>query len=204
MTTVAISHPSIPAIPWQHEASEGGVQLYYRSTGVENLHDFKAVSQMPASIDAILAVVQDTPAFPEWFYPCKEIRSVGKVSDGHRVLYLVWKAPWPTTDRDEVVDVKISRDLEAKRATVRMKLADQRLVPPTRARVRMTSMTGTLHLEEVAPGETRVVYSFCVNIGGSVGGALARMYLRKHPLRALAGLAEEASRRQTARPGPRR
>jgi hypothetical protein len=104
---------------WSLARDKNNIQVYLRDVPGSDIYEFKGITKIKTSIDSLLAVLDDTPACPEWFYQCKSPVLVERVSFTERYVYQVSDFPFPADDRDIIVRFLISQNIEHKSVTLR-------------------------------------------------------------------------------------
>ena len=85
---------------WVLSKSEGDIQVYLRDMPGSVFDEFKGVSRIKASVDALVAVMNDTAACPEWFYQCQKPMDISRVGFNNRYQYQVSDFPFIVSDRE--------------------------------------------------------------------------------------------------------
>jgi hypothetical protein len=182
--------------PWQLIKQADGVVVDRRAVSGSNLKEFRGRGVVTASLPAILAVFSDVARATEWMDSCSGSRTVADVSDREKLVYNRTHAPWPVSDRDAVLDNRVTFD-EAEKA-VRLEfwsVADER-APPVPGVVRMPFLRGHWTLWPASDGKTtRVEYQVHANPGGRLPDWLVNYVSRDLPFRTITGLRAQLRRR---------
>jgi len=103
---------------WKEKKNKKGIAI---STSSVEGSSFKAVRGemvVKASVEALVALVEDMEACPDWAAMCKESRVEKRVSEKESFAYIYNDIPFPVTDRDVYTHVVWSRNPETKRVTM--------------------------------------------------------------------------------------
>jgi len=103
---------------WKEKKNKKGIAI---STSSVEGSSFKAVRGemvVKASVEALVALVEDMEACSDWAAMCKESRVEKRVSEKESFAYIYNDIPFPVTDRDVYTHVVWSRNPETKRVTM--------------------------------------------------------------------------------------
>ncbi len=186
---VSLSHSTAASEPaWTQVLERGGVVVHERSAGEGNPVQSRATTQIDATVLEILAFLQDDARRTEWMAYCVEARSLAKRSRWNRLSY-TRLAVWPFSDRDVVVETRVTLDPRVTSADVQMRNVDSNLEAPVQGIIRMPSMRGDIRLEQIDRG-TQVAFTLSMELGGRVPASLALFARRRIPLESLENLRE--------------
>ncbi|MCB0483069.1 MAG: hypothetical protein KDC37_00755, partial [Flavobacteriales bacterium] len=85
---------------WTLEKESDGVRVYLKEVAGYEMKAFKAVVNIAAPLDSIYAYLLQFEHRKEWMYGTSEARLLQKTDGKEYILYSVYDAPWPVTDRD--------------------------------------------------------------------------------------------------------
>src|SRR6478609_4088465 len=104
---------------WELKDEEAGIRVYTRP--VEN-SDIKAIrvecTVEEATLSQLAAVILDIPASDQWVYATKFCRTQKVISPGEFIYHSEIEVPWPASNRDFIVRVKVDQDSTTKKMTV--------------------------------------------------------------------------------------
>ena len=195
---------------WKLKASKDGVEVFTRRTRESRYHEFKAVTEIPASLVSLLSLLWDINACPRWLDRCAlgemlEARSSTKKgaeastdpdanSDANPdiLFYQITKMPFPTRSRDIVLRVTATTyDTEASpmKAVLLTMVATPEAKPKTRY-LRIRKAKGTWLLEPLDDRTTRITWTQFADPGGGLPVWMVNRMLSDMPLKSLANLRE--------------
>lgn len=180
--------PPTAARGWERTASEKGVQVYTRPGPGGNLPEFKGVTQMDASVWEVLAILDDIDRACEWTERCSASRELKKFSTTHRIFYNRTGAPWPFTDRDVVLDGRVSGLETGQDVVVDFRSIRTDLRPPVDGVVRMPVMDGTYRVRRLGPTRCEVTLRIRAHPGGVIPDWVAGWVTKRIPIDTLNGL----------------
>ncbi len=179
--------------PWKRVASKAGIEIFTRAAPDKAISELKAVTVINAGLESITQVLSDVSSYPQWMPRCKQARLVKKFDEHNRIVHIVLRFPFPTSDRDLVVGVATIFDPTRTRAVMRLELVDER-VPIARGIVRMAEFSGEYVLESIARNRTIVSYRNRANPGGHIPASMVNLFSKDLIQDSLRGLREMASK----------
>ena len=191
-TICLLAWPSPAEESWRLDRSADGIEVYTRPVEGSGVKEFKGVSEYPAAPDTILAVLRDSDRFKTWFPNTPESKLLERTGDVS-YQYSVMDAPWPVSDRDNVLRSQTTRD--AATGAIRIDVvAEPDRVPEREGRVRVQRAKGQWRLEPTGEERTRVTFQMHLEPGGGVPAWLINARVVETPFEALANLRAKVAR----------
>ena len=139
---------------------------------------------MPA--EAIVALLRDSDRFKDWFPNTPESKLLDRAgSVSHQ--YSVLDAPWPVSDRDNVLRSEIARDVSTGVVEITV-TANPDHYPEQSGRVRVRRANGLWRFEPLGETRTRVTFQMHLEPGGGVPQWLINARVVETPFEALTNL----------------
>lgn len=180
-----------PRLNWHEVKREAGIVVFAKEYENKRLPSFRAVGIINAGIFEILAVLEDTRRHPEWLERCMEARELERTSQTTGIYYSRTDVPWPLSDRDVVMSVRISFDPDKGEATSRFHAVRYGPVPEKDGVVRIKRLDGFVHLKAISAHRTHVTYQVDADPGGSIPSWLAKMITREIPIKTIKALRKQ-------------
>ncbi len=122
---------------WELKKEAKGVKVYTKTVEGSILKEFRGVAILPASLDKVRKVFEDTESGCSWIYKCKEFKEIKVVSPAEKYFYYRQGLSWPVLDRD-VVDLRIrTQDPKTKMLSYHISEASPEMYPYQKSVVRM-------------------------------------------------------------------
>ncbi|MDP5170152.1 MAG: START domain-containing protein [Bacteroidia bacterium] len=170
---------------WTLEKDESGIKVYTRAVPGQQLKAFRAVMEVAASPDQVLAILTDADKGEEWMDRISDGRLLRRIGDHSYISYSVIDFPWPLDDRDIVVKVDIAREGETIICT-HTNAPDA--YPRQASIIRIPKYQGKWTLEKLSNGGCRVTNEGSSSPGGSVPDWLANSGVVDSPFNTLTNL----------------
>ncbi len=91
---------------WELIRNENNIKVYSRENG--DKYEIKSITTVQSNFHSIVAVMQDVGNFDQWLHAARKSVLIKKYSDTKFMYYLQSNVPWPASDRDMVIILKIS------------------------------------------------------------------------------------------------
>ncbi|MDX1590226.1 MAG: START domain-containing protein [Oleiphilaceae bacterium] len=173
---------------WSLREDSRGIRVYTRSLEHSPFDAFRAVTELDAPMDQLMAVMGQPESCLRWVHTCIEARAVGDGDFHDRYAYSVNQMPWPVHNRDYVVRIRTSGDADG--ITITMD-AQQDIHPRQDGLVRITHSHSVYHITPLGDEGTRLEWFQHTEPGGAVPGWLVNRMTTDLPYRSLRNLQEE-------------
>ncbi len=160
---------------WKLKKTSAGIEVYVREVPGSDLNEFKGIMYLKGvRLGSLLAVFDDTPAYPAWMHECIEAKLLKRINLFERITYTVTHAPWPVWDRDIISYSIVKQD--PKTLTVTIQLAGRAdYLPQVPKRVRVPKLNAVWIFKPMDNGEIMVFYQLHSEPGGTLPAGLANM-----------------------------
>ena len=110
LVTIVMGNLTAQEAKWELKKEKNDVKVYVRESADSPIKELRMVFEVEASMDAIVALLQDVEAIPDWVYKCPESYLIKKVSAEEEYYYNRIDFPWPMNDRDFVLRSVLTKD----------------------------------------------------------------------------------------------
>lgn len=179
---VANAEPEV----WEAVYNEGEISVKTAVKQGSNIKSIKAETVLPASLDSVMAVLADPDACDLWIHGCLRAEILDSTGFSQRNTYQVNDFPWPTQDRDLVLEVTIEQDIAANQ--VLYTLTNRPDYYKKTDNVRIASFEGRYLLTVLDQQHTRIEWTQHADPGGNVPAWLVNSMIVDVPVKTLEGL----------------
>jgi hypothetical protein len=95
---------------WELKTEEEGIKVYTRPVKNSAIKAIKVECTVEASLSQLTAVLLDIPASDKWVYATKFCRIQKKLSTNELIYHSEIDVPWPVSNRDFIVRIKLEQD----------------------------------------------------------------------------------------------
>lgn len=186
---------------WQlsrHDSARD-ITVYVRDIPGSSYHGFYAITRVHATTAAVLSVMADVTAMPEWIVRMTTARLLRREANREAWLYGRYHMPYPFVDREAVLHSQVSQDAKTGVVVVTSRAVDG-LVPATAHTVRLTHMESTWRLTPQADGLLRIELWGQGEPGGYVPPVLFNYNLPDEPAQTFRNLRHMLRREKYLKP----
>jgi hypothetical protein len=175
---------------WKSIVEEDGVALYARELKGHAEAQFKGITTVNRSIEAVGSVLSDTASYPRWFFKCIEAKRLPaeNSSNGRFFLYVMIDTPWPFSDRDTIYQTQITIDHVSGKVVIRSSALEAALIPLKKQCLRITDSEHYWILEKISEDRTRITFINRTNAAGPFANYLSNPGVRATTLHSLKNL----------------
>lgn len=166
--------------------------MYTRPIENSDIKAVKVECTVEATLSQLTAVLLDIPASPEWIYSTKFCRVKKTISSSELIYHSEIDVPWPVSNRDFIVRVKLEQDSITRKLTVDGENLPQYLKE-------QEDVVRIMHTESnwtVTPRDKYldIVFTLHVNPGGSIPPWLINLFATRGPLETFRNLRSQVNK----------
>lgn len=166
--------------PWELKKDKKDLKVYVRDSPDSPIKQLKMEFSVEASMSAIVLLLQDVAAIPDWVYRCPEAYHLKKINDSEEIYYNRVDFPWPLDDRDLIVKNVLVQDAVTK--IVRSESFNQpTYIPEKEGIVRMPKLHLWWEFTPRGNGIVDVEYFLSSDPGGVIPAWMINMALDQGP-----------------------
>ena len=169
---------------WELKKEADSIQVYTRSVSNSPIKEFKAVAQINASSEKILAVLKDVPSYPQWIEDVNYTKILNSAED-QLSFYYQMDLPWPMKDRDLALHMQISTS--PGEISVNLSSAAKE-VPLDQDYIRMYTVEGEWIITRVDDNTSDVVHRFLADPEGSLPAWVVNLFIVDGPFKSMKNL----------------
>ena len=169
---------------WELKKDKNDVKVYVREAADSPIKELKMAFEVEANMNAIIALLQDVEAIPDWVYKCSEAHVVKEVSAEEEYYYNRIDFPWPMSDRDFVVRSLLTRDPSNNTMRSESWIAPD-MVPEKEGVVRIKELHLWWNFIPKSNGVVHIDYYLKSNPGGYIPAWMVNMAIDQGPLQTI-------------------
>jgi len=173
--------PAFGQNAWEFRTEKEGIRIYTSEVPNSKIRAVKVDFNVKTTLSALVAVVMDIKACPEWLYHTKSCTIIKQVSPQEVYYYSEISLPWPAENRDFVDHLTVKQDPETKVVTINGP-AIKGMVPLKKDIVRVADSKSKWMITPLANGELAVEYTLHVDPGGGLPAWLVNLFAAQGPL----------------------
>jgi hypothetical protein len=179
---------------WDLIKEKGGTKIYTRNEEGKSLKSYKGVADINAPADKVFSLIEDVNNTDWWDKNLTQIKVLRYEKYKRAQYYLVYDLPWPVTDRDLCVDVKVTIDpVTGVGKITAAPLAG--VIPERHDMVRIREYRQTWSVIPVGKKLTHVVLEGFVDPAGSIPDWISNMLIIDSPIMVINGIKERLEKK---------
>lgn len=188
---------SIRAQTWNFVKEKDGIKIY---TGVEAgkfLKSYRGVTDINAPAEDIFALIEDVNNTDWWDKNLTQIKVLFYEKNKRAQYYLVYDLPWPVTDRDLCVDVKVTIEpVTGERRITAFPLTG--VIPERNDMVRIKDYRQTWTVIPAGKETSHVILEGFVDPAGNIPDWVSNMLIIDSPIKAISGVRERIEKKRVS------
>lgn len=172
---------------WVLKQDKEGIKVYTQHLDNSPYKAIKIVCTIDASLSRLTAVLMDINNSADWVYATKKCTLLKQLSPSELYYYSEIEVPWPASNRDFIVRLKVSQDEKTKAVSI---IADNKptYLPEYKNIVRIPQSDSRWLIEPLPNGQVKIEYVLQVNPGGSVPAWLINLFATRGPFESFKNL----------------
>lgn len=168
---------------WKLITDRNDIQVYRRHRDNSRLKTFRGVTRITLEDEyALGALMEDYDSYPRWLHFVDGAEEFHRDGPLLRFLRFTTKLPWPVSDREAILQVRVDQTISPEFEGVTIYLDNRpALLPKNDRYVRFPEMEGIFQVQRLANNQAEVVYQLVLDPGGYIPAWLANMMLRDAP-----------------------
>ncbi len=165
---------------WSLRQSKDGIKVYTKNLENSAFKAVKTVCTIDASLSRLTAVLLDIKNSKDWVYATKSCIILKQLSPSELLYYSEINVPWPATNRDFVVQLKVTQDENTKAVTI---IGDNKpaLLPVYKNIVRIPTSYSKWLITPLPNRQVQIEYILQVDPGGNIPAWLINLFATKGP-----------------------
>ena len=180
---------SMAAQSWDFIKEKDGIKIYTRVEAGKSLKSYRGVTDINAPAEKIFTLMEDINNTDWWDKKLTHIKVLLYEKNKRVQYYMVYNLPWPVTDRDLCVDVKITIDTVTGECKFNA-VALNGVIPERSDMVRIKDYRQTWTIIPANKEMTHVVLEGFVDPAGTIPNWISNMLIIESPIKAITGLKE--------------
>jgi hypothetical protein len=174
---------------WKLSKDEDGIKVYQSEVKYSKFKSIKVECTLEGTYDKLMAILNDVPNQKNWVYNNKNSSILKRVSASEFYYYSEIHLPWPMTNRDAIVHMKMNKD-SLNRFLKISEAGVPGYAPEKSGRVRVPRSDISWYVTMPSAKTISIVYIFDAEPGGSLPAWVVNMFTDKGPYESFKKLSE--------------
>ena len=166
---------------WELTRDEDGIRVYQSKGKNSAYNSIKVECTLEGTYDKLMAILNDVNQHPKWVYNNKTSTILKRISPTEFYYYTETVLPWPMSNRDAVIHLKMTKD-SLNRFLKVVATGQPKYIPEKSGKVRVPRSNISWHVTMPTAKTIHIVYIFDAHPGGSVPSWLVNSFADKGPL----------------------
>jgi hypothetical protein len=166
---------------WELKKNSNGIKIYTKNAEGSDIKEIKADFEIKGTLPELKKLLSDVNAQKQWVYSTVQSSMVKRINENEFVYYTEKKMPWPVSNRDVVMHVKMTEDPGTGTLTLKASAVKASAVPTKKAVIRMTAGEVIWQVKAVNENTLHVSYWAKADPGGTLPAWVTNMFLTKGP-----------------------
>ncbi|HSZ87603.1 MAG TPA: START domain-containing protein [Puia sp.] len=175
---------------WRLKKEQSGIKIYMRTNEHSSFNEIKVEMTIQAKPSWLVALLLDVPNHSHWVYNVKTSYVLKKMADNELYFYEVVDSPFPASDRDLVVHLKITQDSATKIMNISA-INIPNYIPAKKGIVRVPVSNESWKVIPINTNSLRIEYYLEIDPGGSIPAWLLNNFAEKGPYESFRHLQEQ-------------
>ena len=178
---------------WKLITNKDGIRVYQSESKNSDYKPIKVECTLAGSFDKLISVLNNVNGHKDWVYNNKTSYLIKRVSAYEFYYYSETYLPWPMSNRDAVLHLKITRDSLDRFLKINA-TGVPNYIPEKSGKVRVPKTTISWYVTPSSKNTIHITYIFDANPGGSLPSWLVNMFADKGPYESFKKLGEVLKR----------
>lgn len=178
---------------WELRIDQDSIRVYTAHTEESKIKVIRADFTIRASREELVRELLRADRYVEWQYNAERCEVIEVVSDDEIVYYCEVSAPWPVSNRDLVIRLKVVNNTGPRSFRITT-VNDPKPYPGPKDVVRVPMSRGEWHVTEVGPRMLKVYYTMRIDPGGNIPAWLVNLVAAQAPYQTFRNLKQRLER----------
>ena len=174
---------------WKLSKDKDGIRIYQSAVNHSNYKSIKVECTLEGNYDKLMAVLNNVSGHKDWVYHSKTSYIIKQVNPYELYYYTEASLPWPMSNRDAVVHLKMDRD-SLNRFLKITSIGVPDYIAEKSGKVRVPRSTVSWNVTMPTTKTISIIYIFEAEPGGSLPAWVANMFADKGPFETFKKLRE--------------
>ena len=175
---------------WELKTEKDSIKIYSRKSNSIKYNELKVELTLKAKLSDIASLILDINNYYKWSYNTKLSYVLKQVSKNEIYYYSEVKSPWPASNRDLIVHLKMIQDPLTKIMTINATSVPN-FIPPKKNLVRVPFSNETWTVIPAIDTNVKITYFLQIDPGESAPAWLINIFATKAPFESFKNLSTQ-------------
>jgi len=174
---------------WHLIKDKNNIKVYTAETDSSDFKHIKVTGLFEGTLEKVVSIFLAIDKQKEWVYGTKRSYVIRKNNDLDLLYYVETSLPWPVSNRDVAIDMKINEN-KSNNTLIIKTVGEPGAVPVNKGIVRVPTFTGDWYFKSEGNNKLAIEYYLFLDPGGSLPAWVVNMFVSKGPYETFSKLAE--------------
>jgi hypothetical protein len=174
---------------WKLSKNDGGIKVYLSEVKHSKFKNIKVECTLEGTYDKLMAILNDVTNQKNWVYNNISSTILQRINSNEFYYYSKTYLPWPMTNRDAVIHLKMNKDSLNRFLTISA-VSEPGYTAEKKGLVRVPRSNVSWYVTMPSAKTISIVYIFDAEPGGSLPAWVVNMFTDKGPYESFKKLSE--------------
>jgi START domain len=175
---------------WKLEKDKDGIKVYLSDVAGSPFKAIKVECTLKGTYAKLISILTNVSNFEDWIYRNKTSKIIRQNSPLDFIYYSETSMPWPLSNRDAVIHMRIRNDSLPRVLTITGS-AEPSLVPNIPSKVRVSHYKANWRVTMPTAQTVQITYLLELDPGGSIPAWIANSFADKGPYETFSNIADQ-------------
>ena len=174
---------------WKLTKDKDGIKVFLADNPKSKFKSIKVECTVPGTLDKLVSILTNVDHLKDWVYNTKTSYLIKKINSYELYYYSETSIPWPMSNRDAVVHLRINKD-SLQRVVRVSAISEPLFIPERHDKVRIPRSNVSWYVTMPTKNTISIIYTFEADPGGSLPAWVVNSYADKAPYESFKNLSE--------------
>ena len=186
---LVIASSAFAQYTWELSKDKDGIKVYQSDVNNSKFKCIKVECILEGNYDKLINILSNVSHHKDWVYNNKTANIIKQVNPYEYYYYTETSIPWPMSNRDALVHVKITKDSLNRFLNIN-EVSEPDYIAEKSGIIRVPRSTVNWHVTMPTDNTVSIVYIFNADPGGSAPAWLVNMFVNTAPYESFKKLSE--------------
>ena len=174
---------------WKLSKDKDGIKVFLADNPKSKFKNIKVECTLQGTLDRLISILTNVDHLKDWVYNTKTSYLIKKITPYDLYYYSETSIPWPMSNRDAVVHLRITRDSLQRFMRVSA-ISEPLFIPERNDKVRIPRSNVNWYVTMPSKNTLSITYTFEADPGGNLPAWVVNSYADKAPYESFKNLSE--------------
>jgi hypothetical protein len=178
---------------WKFFKESNDISVYFRTHEKSTVKELKLTTKINATVQSVESIITNVDILKTWGYACLESKLLKRKGMGELYYYYAVDVPWPLSDRDVVINMKIRQDSLSGITDINS-MNFNGLIPEKEDRTRLKYVKAHWQLIPINKNSMQLDFTIATELGSDFPDWLVNYAMSYSPIKSITALRNMAEK----------